>query len=278
MPEIRPLFWYLYHYVPPNDPKYGKISNRDEEALFISVGFVAERYRFVEALTHVCSALAFYHSQSWVNDDPLTSTNLPDVTKLAVLCGNQYLLDTVQNTWLELFEQERDLVLGMTVAEKYNLRHLMAKAYYKMMLREPKVWWADPILTEEQRNRLVLGRSRIKHLRKSLRHYPALEHDSSCTDTDKCDAAWSLLWKGTVKRAKKTCLESDMLDIVQRAWDIQNELPDLEMILDSPETFAETLDKIGMHPPCLENVWAAGVDKYEELGDDERILACFFDS
>ena len=128
---------------------------------------ITHKYQFRNIMTWALSALYHYYSRPGAFDDilttlpssnaptPLTTTHHPpmvtagglpaassshpptlmQLTELAALCERADLLECTLVRWKRLIGEGRDLVLAVTIGERFNLRPAVGLAYHALMLR-----------------------------------------------------------------------------------------------------------------------------------------------
>lgn len=215
------------------------------------------------------------HFRSASSERVNSPINLPILTRFALDTGNPDLLVLQSTIWKNLLDQGQECGLAIQVAEQLGMCDLLGSAYYALMLRGPAAWFSDPHITSMQRKRLMNGWRRITEVDLS-NTTPVLEHHPACVQRQKCQAAWTQLWKDTIQ-AVEECYPA-VVDLREKLLMAQRELPDLELLVESlhPEECEIVLNDIGMHPLCLENTWAAGVDRYDEMVGGTKFLEYFY--
>lgn len=195
--------------------------------------------------------------------------SLEQLTELASLCEQRELLEAATQQWKQRIASGKDISLAMNVAERLNLRTLLGRSYYVMLLQGREVWDADRRLSRAHVIRLLSGHYALGRLWERLSNEPpALTHQSLCMGAGvvRCNQAWAGLWKSMMDMGKQGVLL---------------QYPDVEGKLMLAESMLRTLmDRVmpssGMldaMPWCKEQALIATAGKVKEI---QESLADYF--
>jgi hypothetical protein len=166
--------------------------------LLFNVARMTHKYQFRSIEKWALLALTEYFKRPISSTSHQKSPTLAQITQLAVLCDEADLLDATVLRWKRLIGEKKDIALALNVAEQYNLRGLLGLAYHAMMLKGREYWDADPLLTRDQRIKLLSGFYSMSHLWPKIDlQPPTLIHDQNCIDATRklCEQSWASLWK-----------------------------------------------------------------------------------
>ena len=162
-----------------------------------NVARMAHKYHFANLEEWARSAFISYLQVE--NSIPIETHSLVHATEVAVLCDDAKLLQLVRTKWTGLIEEKKDLSLAINVFERLGMCDLRGLAYYAMMLQGRGKWNSDPLLTREQRIRLLSGYYTISEICANLpSNPPTFPHHISCQFEDECQESWESLWKDNI--------------------------------------------------------------------------------
>lgn len=157
----------------------------------VHIARLSHKYQFKSIETWASMALSRYYRQLGAfdgmptvpndNDDPQTPS-LTQITELAGLCENQELLELAVVKWRRLVLEGKDVALAIGMAETLNIRPLLGLAYHSMMLAGRSNWDAEPLLTRNQKVRLLAGHYSLSKMWEFMpANPPPLPHTVRCT-------------------------------------------------------------------------------------------------
>ena len=261
---------------------------------------ITHKYQFRNIMTWALSALYHYYSRPGAFDDilttlpssnaptPLTTTHHPpmvtagglpaassshpptlmQLTELAALCERADLLECTLVRWKRLIGEGRDLVLAVTIGERFNLRPAVGLAYHALMLRGKTAWDAERALTRAQRVRLLAGYYSLSKLWDVLpAQAPPLTHGARCTSQQRCAKAWGALWRTVLETGTQVMpglAREDVLGKIMLAESMMKALVEREI---PSQGFLD-----GM-PHCRENAMVATTMRMREIKES---LADYF--
>ena len=263
---------------------------------------ITHKYQFRSIMTWALSALHHYYSRPGAFDDIVTTNSatsagppsaanpptlphtgglaasgssshpptLEQLTELAALCERGDLLEATLTRWKRLIGEGRDLVLAISVGERFNLRPIVGLAYHALMLRGKTAWDAERALTRAQRVRLLAGYYSLSKLWDVLpTQAPPLTHGARCTSQQRCAKAWGALWKTTLETGTQVLpglAREDVLGKVMLAESMMKALVEREI---PSQGFLD-----GM-PHCRESALVATSMRMREI--KEGLADCFSD-
>ncbi|KAM5531303.1 hypothetical protein V8D89_015018 [Ganoderma adspersum] len=295
--EFRALLWALYSL--PHELTIAMTAEADCTQLANLVR-ITHKYQFRNIMTWALSALYHYYSRPGAFDDilttlpssnaptPLTTTHHPpmvtagglpaassshpptlmQLTELAALCERADLLECTLVRWKRLIGEGRDLVLAVTIGERFNLRPAVGLAYHALMLRGKTAWDAERALTRAQRVRLLAGYYSLSKLWDMLpSQAPPLTHGARCTSQQRCAKAWGALWRTVLETGTQVMpglAREDVLGKIMLAESMMKALVEREI---PSQGFLD-----GM-PHCRENAMVATTMRMREIKES---LADYF--
>ncbi|KAH9889764.1 hypothetical protein C8Q73DRAFT_653099 [Cubamyces lactineus] len=227
--EFRALLWALY--ALPHELTLAMSSEADCTQL-VNLVRITHKYQFRSIMNWALAALHHYYSRPGALDDIITTAaatsnhttatgtvptltqtapptpglsashppTLVQLTELAALCERADLLECAVTRWKRLVGEGRDLVLALTIGERFNLRPVMGLAYHALMLRGKAHWDAERALTRSQRVRLLAGYYALTKLWDALPGQPPpLTHGARCTSQQRCAKAFGALWRAVLE-------------------------------------------------------------------------------
>jgi hypothetical protein len=156
---------------------------------------MAHKYHFANVETWALSTLSALRSLQTEDPTPIETHSL---TEVAVLCQDDKLLELVCMKWKGLIGENKDLSVAINLFEQLGIHDLcgLSLAYHAMMLQGRGKWNSDPLLTREQRSRLLSGYYTISEICADLpSHPPTFLHHPSCEYDDECQQSWESIWK-----------------------------------------------------------------------------------
>src|SRR5271168_768231 len=142
---------------------------------------MAHKYHFANVETWALSTLSALRSLQTEDPTPIETHSLIHVTEVAVLCQDDKLLERVRMKWKGLIGENKDLSVAINLFERLGIRDLRGLAYHAMMLQGRGKWNSDPLLTREQRSRLLSGYYTISEICADLpSHPPTFLHHPYC--------------------------------------------------------------------------------------------------
>ncbi|KAI0648161.1 hypothetical protein C8Q79DRAFT_1008509 [Trametes meyenii] len=222
--EFRALLWALY--ALPHELTTA-MSGEADCTLLVNLARITHKYQFRSIMTWALAALNQYYSRPGAFDDVLTTVvppptpptlphaglatpaaspshppTLVQITELAALCERADLLESALARWKRLIGEGRDLVLALTIGERFNLRPVVGLAYHALMLRGKAHWDTERELTRTQRVRLLAGYYALTKLWDALPGQPPpLTHGARCTSQQRCAKAFGTLWRTVLETA-----------------------------------------------------------------------------
>lgn len=226
--EFRALLWALYSLYVPSDSlcrttasSPGIVSRPNELSVALTpkanplqlfnLARISHKYEFrsIEAWALNALTLAYTRPMHPPNTKDGEGPSLEQLTELASLCEQRDLLEAATQRWKRRLASGKDISLAINVAERLNLRALLGRAYYVMLLQGREVWDTDGHLTRSQIIRLLSGHYSLGRLWDRLPHEPpALVHSPRCMGATlvRCNQAWSGLWKSMMDIGKQGLL------------------------------------------------------------------------
>ncbi|KIM66809.1 hypothetical protein SCLCIDRAFT_1210863 [Scleroderma citrinum Foug A] len=206
--EFRALLWALYSL--PNELSVALTPKANPLQLF-NLARISHKYEFrsIEAWALNALTLAYTRPMHPPNTKDGEGPSLEQLTELASLCEQRDLLEAATQRWKRRLASGKDISLAINVAERLNLRALLGRAYYVMLLQGREVWDTDGHLTRSQIIRLLSGHYSLGRLWDRLPHEPpALVHSPRCMGATlvRCNQAWSGLWKSMMDIGKQGLL------------------------------------------------------------------------
>ena len=259
---------------------------------------ITHKYQFRNIMTWALSALHAYYSRTGAFDDIMTTASsaptpplpthvptlphtgpglpaarpptLEQLTELAALCEHRDLLDATIARWKRLIGEGRDLVLAITIGERFNLRAVAGLAYHALMLRGKPAWDAERALSHAQRVRLLAGYYALCKLWDALPGQPPqITHTARCTSQQRCAKAWGTLWRTVLETGTSIMpglAREDVLAKIMLAESMMKALVEREI---PSQGFLD-----GM-PHCRESALVATTMRMREIKDS--LADCFVD-
>ncbi|KAH8104658.1 hypothetical protein BXZ70DRAFT_888007 [Cristinia sonorae] len=229
--EFRSLLWALY--ALPNELMDATGANANCTQL-VNLARISHKYQFRSIETwalHVLHNYYVHHNPSAFDAMPsVDSTTLPNpghqsteppfpnlvqITELAALCERTDLLAMAVARWKRQIAEGKDLATAINIGERFNLRPMLGLAYYHMMLKGKPYWDTEPLLSREQRIRLLSGYYSFSRLWETLLlQPPVLAHSARCGSQQRCTKSWGTMWKvvlDTVNTIIPTLPQEDVL-------------------------------------------------------------------
>lgn len=232
---------------------------------------ITHKYQFRSIETWALNALTACYTRSIPapSFDEADGPSLVQITELAALCEQRELLDAAISRWKRLLGEGQDVALAIGVSERLNLRSLLGLAYHSMLLKGREQWDSDPLLTRNQRVRLLSGHYALGRLWEKLPNDPpVLTHSTRCTggSTVRCNQAWGALWKSILEMGKHVLplQYADVLGKVMLAESVIKALVEREI---------PTQGLLDGMPWCKENALAVTSAKVKEIQEN---LADYF--
>ncbi|EPQ50974.1 hypothetical protein GLOTRDRAFT_49425 [Gloeophyllum trabeum ATCC 11539] len=205
--EFRALLWALY--ALPHELMIATTPEANPVLLF-NLARITHKYQFKSILAWALGALVTFYSRSGAFDalpgpgDAGCAGGAPtlvQLTELAALCECADLLDAAVRKWREQIADGKDVALAIGMAERLSIRPLMGLAYNAMLLKGRAAWDAEPLLSREQRVRLLSGHYALSRLWEKLPLAPpALSHNVRCASPPRCGKAWAALWRDALEK------------------------------------------------------------------------------
>lgn len=234
---------------------------------------ISHKYQFRSLESWALGALHAYYSRPGAFD--VLPASVPEgsgpsliaLTELAALCERRDLLEAATARWLRQLRDGRDVALAIGVAERLNIRPLLGAAYHAMLLKGREQWDAEPLLSRQQRVRLLSGHYALSRLGDEMAgNAPSLTHSARCTAQPKCGKAWATLWRNVLELGPQM-ISHQRVDVVGR--------------LTLAEAFVKAIVEGGIAeqgmmdgmPSCKENALLATSAKVREVKEN---LADYF--
>ena len=171
----------------------------------LHIARIAHKYQFKSIETWASAALSRYYTRIGAfeglstvtsDSDEANTPSLTQITELAGLCENRELLDASVDKWKRLVAEGKDVALAIGLGERLNIRSLLGLAYHSMMLNGKGHWDSEPLLTRNQKVRLLAGYYSLSKLWESMPgQTPTLAHSVRCTSQQRCSRSWAQLWR-----------------------------------------------------------------------------------
>lgn len=207
---------------------------------FSNIAQMAHKYHFITTESWALKSLSRCLMEAARSGQPISTHALVRVTEVAVLCndsdssGNSsstsesdsaalLLLTAVVARWRSLIAERKDLAVVMGAAGRLQLRDLEGLAYHAMLLQGRRKWDADPLLTRDQRVRLLSGHYNLTVACEAMPDSPPeINHHLTCSYRGECQEVWEMLWKqitsiGGDGGISSQALVHDKLDLLGRA-------------------------------------------------------------
>jgi len=179
-----------------------------------NVARMAHKYHFANVEAWALSALTCLQTE---HSTTIETHSLIHITEVAVLCEDAKLLQLVRKKWKDLIERHNDLSLAISVFERLGICDLNGLAYNAMMLQGRETWMSDPLLTREQRIRLLSGYHTISQICGNLpSNPPTFAHHHSCQRSNRCQKSWEILWRSATTLEFPTAEAIDKNDLINR--------------------------------------------------------------
>ncbi|KAG6333001.1 hypothetical protein ID866_6092 [Astraeus odoratus] len=203
--EFRALLWALYSL--PHELSVALTPKANPLQLF-NLARISHKYEFrsIEAWALNALTLAYTRPMHPSNNKDAEGPTLEQLTELASLCEQRDLLEAATQRWKRRLSSGKDISLAINVAERLNLRALLGRAYYTMLLQGREAWDVDGQLTRSQIIRLLSGHYSLGRLWERLPNEPPLlAHSPRCIGTAsmRCNQAWTGLWKAMMDIGKQ---------------------------------------------------------------------------
>ena len=207
---------------------------------------MAHKYQFSNIEAWALDTLRHLQTE---HSKPIEAHSLIPVTEVAVLCDDAKLLQIVRPKWKSLIEENQDLSLAISVFERLGIRDLNGLAYHAMMLQGRAKWNSDPLLTREQRIRLLSGYHVISQICASLpSNHPKFLHHDYCGFNDECQKSWESLWNGIIIAAARE--KNDLFSKIACSIEIFNVLlehPDSTYVRGQLNEYCSPLARQAIH-------------------------------
>lgn len=247
----------------------------------LNLSRISHKYQFRSIETWAISALTMFYIRPGALDDipstdpdplPLThvttappafpTPSLVQLTEIATLCERVDLLDAAVARWKRLIGEGKDLALAISLGERFNLRSVLGIAYHAMMLKGKTPWESDPLLTRDQRIRLLCGYYACGKLHDTLPSQPpVLTHSSRCPSNVRCTKAWGMLWKAAFETGPQVLPGIERENILGRTMLAESMI---KAIVEKEIPSQGYLDNM---PYCRENALLATTMKMREIRD-----------
>lgn len=247
--EFRALLWALYalsvmtsHYnfyryiYNPYRPHELMVANTADAncTQLVNLARITHKYQFRSIESWALSALHTHYSNPNAFDSlpsshppalphphqptvELRSPSLVQITELAALCDRSDLLNPAITRWKRQIGEGKDLALAIDIGERFNLRSMLGLAYNGMMLLGKSSWDQDPLLTREQKIRLLSGAYSLAKLCDALpTQPPSISHTARCTNQQRCNKAWNGVWKIVLDVSTQVMLGMQREDVLAR--------------------------------------------------------------
>lgn len=143
--------------------------------------------------------------------------SLVQITELAALCERADLLASAVARWKRQIGEGKDLAVAIDIGERYNLRSMLGLAYHAMMLLGKSHWDQDPLLTREQKIKLLSGAYSLGKFCDALpSQSPPLQHSARCTSQQRCNKSWAGLWKAVLETSTQLMPGMQREDVLGR--------------------------------------------------------------
>jgi hypothetical protein len=170
------------------------------------------------------------------------------LAEVAVLCDHTGLLNLTKHALRISLRNKTNRSLIIDVAERLNFRDIKGLAYYAMMLTGREVWEADPLLTRDQRIRLLSGFYTLAHLGPATPPPPPLLPHWGLCQTGACKIAWEALWRKSLAGEIRLTNDEVELQALRRRTDLLGKMWYAEQVIEESST-KWTLDS-GHHGMC----------------------------
>lgn len=236
--QFRALLWALYSL--PHELSVALTPEANPLQLF-NLARISHKYEFRSTEAWSLNALTQIYTRPMhpPSNKEVDGPTLEQLTELASLCEQRDLLEAATQRWRRRIASGKDISLAINVAERLNLRALLGRAYYAMLLQGREVWDADGHLTRAQIIRLLSGHYTLGRLWERLPNEPPpLIHSPRCMGAAvvRCNQTWAGLWKS-------------MMDMGRQGVLLQ--YPDVEGKLMLAESMLKTLMERDMPTPGL---------------------------
>ncbi|TFK52304.1 hypothetical protein OE88DRAFT_1657494 [Heliocybe sulcata] len=280
--EFRALLWALY--ALPHELMIATTSEANPVLLF-NLARITHKYQFKSLLSWALSAMVIYYTRtgafdtlssvseaaSEAADAPPSSypcgPTLMQLTELAALCECTDLLEATIRKWREQIRDGKEVAIALGMAERLNIRPLLGLSYNAMLLKGRAAWDSEPLLTRQQRIRLLSGHYELSQLWEKLpMNPPVLIHSVKCSSPPRCSKAWAALWKGVLEKGSQIVPTryADVLGKLAVAEGIVKTL--LDMVGAGPVSGSQE-SGLSIALCCKENALAATSLKIKEIED-----------
>ncbi|KAK7681599.1 hypothetical protein QCA50_015332 [Cerrena zonata] len=212
--EFRALLWALYAL-----PHELMVVNTEDAncTQLVNLARITHKYQFRSIESWALGALHTHYSNPNAFDSlpsshppalphphqptvEAPSPSLVQITELAALCDRGDLLTSAIARWKRQIGEGKDLALAIEIGERFNLRSMLGLAYNGMMLLGKSNWDQDPILSREQKIRLLSGAYSLGKFCDALpTQPPPISHSARCTNQQRCNKSWNGLWKAVLE-------------------------------------------------------------------------------
>lgn len=211
----------------------------------------------------------FITTESWLVKTIQTLLLLPEyvpsfpktlvkISEAAVLVSDASLLHTIRHLWRGIIGDGENLALALTTAERLGLQDLQGLAYQEMVLKGREVWEQEPLLTRDQRIRLLSGYHNITIFANKIADNPPTLVDHDCQDPDQCAEDWESAWRFLCDfrdsdhesaEAIQPMITPAKLDLIKRSMMF---VSILQAMKENPDSFEKEI-----HIDCINTRWRA---------------------